>query len=68
MGEVGYAFVIPRAGTRPAAAQVIARCRAQMANFKVPRHVEIVTEPPLNPSGKVVKFELRGRAREAVAG
>jgi acyl-CoA synthetase (AMP-forming)/AMP-acid ligase II len=68
LGEVGYAYVIPRAGRKLAEAEIIAWCRGQMANFKVPRHVEIVTALPLNPSGKVLKFELRERARKAVAG
>jgi len=68
LGEVGYAYVVPRAGTKPAAAEIVAWCRGQMANFKVPRHVEVVTTLPLNPSGKVLKFELRERARKAVAG
>jgi acyl-CoA synthetase (AMP-forming)/AMP-acid ligase II len=39
-----------------------------MANFKVPRFVEIVDALPLGPSGKVLKFELRDRARTTVAG
>jgi acyl-CoA synthetase (AMP-forming)/AMP-acid ligase II len=66
MGEVGYAYVIPRTGTRPAESDIIAWCRDQMANFKVPRFVEIVDALPLNPSGKVLKFELRDRARKTV--
>jgi acyl-CoA synthetase (AMP-forming)/AMP-acid ligase II len=33
-----------------------------MANYKVPRRVEVVTELPLNAAGKVVKDELRDRA------
>jgi acyl-CoA synthetase (AMP-forming)/AMP-acid ligase II len=33
-----------------------------MANFKVPRRVEIVDALPRNATGKVVKFELRERA------
>jgi acyl-CoA synthetase (AMP-forming)/AMP-acid ligase II len=66
-GEVGCAYVICGAGTKPAAAGSIA-WRGQVANFKVPRHVEIVTALPLNPSGKVLKYELRERARKAVAG
>ena len=33
-----------------------------MANFKVPRAVEIVDALPLNASGKVVKDPLRERA------
>ena len=33
----------------------------QMANYKVPRRVEIVDELPLNATGKVMKEELRAR-------
>jgi acyl-CoA synthetase (AMP-forming)/AMP-acid ligase II len=33
-----------------------------MANYKVPRLVEVVDELPLNASGKVLKYELRERA------
>jgi acyl-CoA synthetase (AMP-forming)/AMP-acid ligase II len=33
-----------------------------MANFKVPRRVEVVDELPLNASGKVLKFQLRAHA------
>jgi acyl-CoA synthetase (AMP-forming)/AMP-acid ligase II len=33
-----------------------------MANYKVPRAVEIVDALPVNASGKVLKFELRERA------
>jgi acyl-CoA synthetase (AMP-forming)/AMP-acid ligase II len=34
-----------------------------MANFKVPRRVEVLDALPRNATGKVVKFELRERAR-----
>ena len=40
----------------------IAWCREHMANYKVPRRVEIVAALPQNASGKVLKFELRQRA------
>ena len=33
-----------------------------MANYKVPRHVEIVSALPMNAAGKVQKFALRGDA------
>jgi acyl-CoA synthetase (AMP-forming)/AMP-acid ligase II len=62
MGEVGVAFVVPRAGVTVDPAEVIAWSRAEMANYKVPRRVEVVDELPLNASGKVLKFELRDRA------
>lgn len=65
MGEVGYAFVVPRHGATVDPAEVIAWSRERFANFKVPRHVEVVDELPLNASGKVLKYELRERARRA---
>jgi non-ribosomal peptide synthetase component E (peptide arylation enzyme) len=33
-----------------------------MANYKVPRRIEIVSALPLNATGKVDKLELRRRA------
>jgi HIP---CoA ligase len=62
MGEVGYAFVVPVTGTSPDPDAVVAWARERMANFKAPRHVEVVDSLPLNASGKVLKFELRERA------
>jgi acyl-CoA synthetase (AMP-forming)/AMP-acid ligase II len=62
MGEVGMAFVVPRPGAALEPAALIAWCREQMANFKVPRRVEIVSALPTNASGKVLKYELRQRA------
>jgi acyl-CoA synthetase (AMP-forming)/AMP-acid ligase II len=61
MGEVGAAFVIPRPGEELTPAEVIEWSRQAMANYKVPRHVEIVEALPLNASGKVLKHELRGQ-------
>ena len=60
LGEVGMAFVVPRSpGTSSAA--IIDWCRDQMANYKVPRAVELVDELPINATGKVVKDLLRKR-------
>jgi acyl-CoA synthetase (AMP-forming)/AMP-acid ligase II len=61
MGEVGLAFVVPRPGATLAPDEVIAWSRANMANYKVPRFVEVVDELPRNASGKVLKYELRER-------
>ena len=36
-----------------------------MANYKVPRYVEVVDALPLNAIGKVLKTELRARFAEA---
>ncbi|MFL4904987.1 FadD3 family acyl-CoA ligase [Streptomyces sp. MMS24-I2-30] len=59
LGEVGRAFVVRRAGAPLTADDLIAWSRREMANYKVPRSVEFVTELPRNASGKVVKGELR---------
>jgi len=62
LGEVGAAFVVPRPGARPSEGDVIEWARAHIANYKVPRRVELVDALPLNASGKVLKGELRARA------
>ncbi len=59
MGEVAKAFLVPRPGAEIDPAEFIAWCRARMANFKAPRHVEIVEALPRNAMGKVQKFLLR---------
>jgi len=63
LGEVGMAFVVPAPGETIDPADVIAWARDEMANYKVPRAVEIVDELPLNATGKVVKDELRARVQ-----
>ncbi|GAA1772133.1 FadD3 family acyl-CoA ligase [Nocardioides hankookensis] len=55
MGEVGKAYVVGTA----APDDVIAFAKERLANFKVPRHVEVVDGLPRNLSGKVLKTELR---------
>ena len=59
LGEVGRAYVIPRAGVEVDEASIIAWCREHMANYKVPRTVVLVDELPLTASGKVQRFRLR---------
>jgi HIP---CoA ligase len=65
MGEVGKAFVVPRAGATVDEAEVIGWAREKMANYKVPRSVEIVEALPLNATGKVLKYVLRDKAAAA---
>ena len=60
-GEVGKAFIVPVAGAKLTPEAIIAWCREHMANYKVPRRVEIVDALPMNASGKVLKYELRRR-------
>jgi len=67
MGEVGMAWIVPKAGAEIDPEAVVAWCRHEMANYKVPRRVAIVDAFPLNASGKVLKFELRQRAGRAAS-
>jgi HIP---CoA ligase len=66
LGEVGMAFVVL---ANPASAdEILEWSRGQMANYKVPRVVEVVDELPLNATGKVVKDALRARAAARTEG
>jgi HIP---CoA ligase len=60
LGEVGMAFVV--AASPVTGDEIIEWSREQVANYKVPRCVEIVDELPLNATGKVMKDALRERA------
>jgi acyl-CoA synthetase (AMP-forming)/AMP-acid ligase II len=66
MGEVGMAFVVLREGAELSGDDVIAWSRENMANYKVPRYVEIVAELPMNAMNKVQKFLLRDRAGQII--
>ncbi len=58
LGEVGKAYVVA-SGAGLSADDVIGYAKQRLANFKVPRHVELVDALPRNLSGKVLKTELR---------
>ncbi|GAB3834493.1 class I adenylate-forming enzyme family protein [Dactylosporangium cerinum] len=57
--EVPKAFVILRDGATATGEDIRSHCRANLAGFKVPKYVDVVTSLPRNDSGKVLKRELR---------
>jgi fatty-acyl-CoA synthase len=66
-GEIPCAFVALREGVEaPSADALIQWCKGQMAGFKRPRYV-VFGELPKTATGKVQKFILRQRAREALS-
>ena len=65
--EFCRANVVPVPGATLASDALVAWSRENMANYKVPRHFEIVEELPSNASGKVLKFELRERAKSILS-
>jgi len=58
-GEVPVAFVVLRPDTTATAEALLEHCRGQLARFKVPREITFLAALPRNPSGKVLKRELR---------
>ncbi len=56
--EVPAAFVECKPGSTVTAEELIAHCRGEMASFKIPRHVRVVTEWPMSAT-KIQKFRLR---------
>jgi acyl-CoA synthetase (AMP-forming)/AMP-acid ligase II len=59
-GEVPVAYVVLREGAEATADELVEHCRSQLAKFKVPKAVSFLAALPRNPSGKVLKRELRG--------
>jgi acyl-CoA synthetase (AMP-forming)/AMP-acid ligase II len=58
-GEVPVAHVALRPGASATEDELIEHCRTQLAKFKVPKAVTFIDALPRNPSGKVLKRELR---------
>jgi acyl-CoA synthetase (AMP-forming)/AMP-acid ligase II len=58
-GETPVAFVARRPGREPSRDELLAFCRERLAHYKCPTRVEWVQALPRNPSGKVLRRELR---------
>jgi long-chain acyl-CoA synthetase len=58
-GETPKAIVVKAAGHDPTPEEIIAFARERLAKFKCPTSVDFVDALPRNPSGKVLKKDLR---------
>jgi long-chain acyl-CoA synthetase len=58
-GETVKAIVVRTPGADPSAAEIIAYARERLAHFKCPTSVDFAGALPRNPSGKLLKRELR---------
>jgi long-chain acyl-CoA synthetase len=57
-GEEVAAFVTLKEGRAATPEEIIAHCRARLADFKCPKTVRFLEEMPKGPTGKVLKREL----------
>jgi fatty-acyl-CoA synthase len=57
--EAVSAFVVVKPGQSADEASILAHARQHLASFKVPKRITFVDSLPKNPSGKVLKRELR---------
>jgi acyl-CoA synthetase (AMP-forming)/AMP-acid ligase II len=60
MGEKVGAVIVPAGGAEADVDAIIAHCRENLADFKVPQYVALRSEPlPRNPGGKLLKAQIR---------
>ncbi|MBI2231845.1 MAG: long-chain fatty acid--CoA ligase [Deltaproteobacteria bacterium] len=62
-GEAVKAFAVLKAGAPATEQELTEFCRTRIAVYKAPRFVEFIDALPRNPSGKILKRELRARER-----
>ena len=63
--EAVSAVVVVKPGQALDAAALVAHCQQHLAGFKVPKHVFFCETLPKNPSGKILKRELRHQYQSA---
>ena len=59
--EAVVAAVVPRDGVTLTEYDLVVHCREHLAGFKTPKRIFFVDSLPKNPSGKLLKRELRDR-------
>jgi len=63
-GEAVTAVVVPKSGDTIEEDEIIKFCKENLAGYKVPKHVFVTKEVPKNPSGKILKKDLRERYKK----
>ena len=63
MGEEVVAFVVLKPGQAATADEVAGFCQTRLAKYKCPKEIRFVDALPKSPVGKILRTELRGKAR-----
>ena len=58
-GEAVKAIIVPKEGTSPTPEDIIAWAREKIAGYKCPKSVDYIEALPRNPSGKILRKDLR---------
>jgi acyl-CoA synthetase (AMP-forming)/AMP-acid ligase II len=60
-GEAVKAIVVLKPGRKGDPAEIMTYARERIAGYKLPKSIDFVDSLPRNPSGKILKRELRER-------
>jgi acyl-CoA synthetase (AMP-forming)/AMP-acid ligase II len=63
-GENVMAVIVLKEGARTTEDEIIQFCKERLASYKKPKIVKFIDNLPKNPSGKILKYELRKRYAE----
>jgi len=66
--EAVTAFVVPKPGESITEEEIIQFCKQNLAGYKVPKKVVVLNEIPKNPSGKVLKKDIRNQFKDLYQG
>ncbi len=66
--EAVVAVVVPKPGVELTEQAVIDHTRGHLAGYKTPKHVVVADALPKNPSGKILKRQLRDQHADLAAG
>jgi acyl-CoA synthetase (AMP-forming)/AMP-acid ligase II len=58
-GEAVKACVVKKPGSNPSEAEIIAYARERIAGYKLPKSIDFLDALPRNPTGKILRRELR---------
>lgn len=59
LGEIGHFYIVTHPDTAITEDELLAHCRTQLADYKIPRRITFADELPLTPAGKIAKATLR---------
>lgn len=65
-GEIIKAYVVPKPGEKLTKGEIIAHCREQLANYKLPKQIEFRDELPKTIVGKVLRRALRAEEEQRI--